>query len=150
MPVKYLKLSLTAAVLSLFAILLDFIAHKLIFEPAYAAFEPEIFSYFAAKFIVIFLVYFLFMYILSYSKSRFPESRILRPVVIAFVAMLVFATYYYFYPSNTNPATLPFSFFPLMGLNHFLDILISMLLVEVVARNSKTGKISKKEKSKNL
>ncbi|MBI2124380.1 hypothetical protein HYT92_01175 [Candidatus Pacearchaeota archaeon] len=146
MKAKYFKLGLTAAVLSLFAILLDFIAHKLLFEPAYPEFLPEIFSYFAAKFIVIFLVYFLFMYILAYSKSKLSESRILRPVVIAFVAMLVFATYYYFYPSNTNPATLSFSFFPFMGLNHFLDILISALLVESVAMRGEKEKTGKKRK----
>lgn len=151
MKIQHLRLILTALIIGLFAILLDSIAHKLIFEPAYPYFLPEVFSYFAIKFLVIFFTYIVFMYIFAYSKSRFISSRLLRPIVIAFVAMLLFAAYYYFYPSNTNPAALPFSFFPLMGFNHFLDILIAALFVEFFVRISeKRPKKQSRGKSKNL
>ncbi|MBI2047334.1 hypothetical protein HYT26_04210 [Candidatus Pacearchaeota archaeon] len=137
MKVQHLKLILSGLTIALLAILLDSIAHKLIFEPAYPTFLPEVFSYFAAKFLVIFITYILFMYIFAYSKSKFILSGLLRPVVIAFVAMLLFAAYYYFYPSNTNPAALPSSFFPFMGFNHFLDILIAALLAEFLIKKLK-------------
>lgn len=132
MKINHFRLNIFGLVIAFLAVDLDRLMHPF-FERAFPTFYPEVFLYYLVKFLVIYATFMIFTYL--FIKSKFSKSLILRPIIIAFTAMIIFAIYYYYFPSNSNPRLLPFAFFPLMGLNHFLDILASILLLEYLKRD---------------
>ena len=134
MKVNNLRLNVLGLVIAFLAVNFDRIVHPF-FENAFPTYYPEVFLYSLVKFLVIYIVFIILTYLFLYLKPKFIESLALRPAIIAFTAMIIFGTYYFFFPSNSDPRLLPFAFFPLMGLNHFFDILISILLLEYLIRN---------------
>ena len=129
MKVNNLRLNVLGLVIAFLAVNFDRIVHPF-FENAFPTYYPEVFLYSLVKFLVIYIVFIILTYLFLHLKPKFMKSLVLRPVIIAFTAMIIFAVYYYYFPSNSDPRALPSAFFPLMGLNHFLDISASILLLE--------------------
>ena len=134
MKINNLRLNILGIVIAFLAVNFDRIIHPF-FEKAFPTFYPEVFLYYLVKFLVIYFVFIILTYLFLHLKPKFMKSLVLRPVIIAFTAMIIFAVYYYYFPSNSDPRFLPFAFFPLMGLNHFFDILVSILLLEYLRRD---------------
>ena len=134
MKINHLRLNILGLVIAFLAVNFDGLMHHF-FEMAFSTFYSEVFLYYLVKFLVIYFVFIILTYLFLHLKPKFMKSLVLRPAIIAFTAMIIFAIYYYYFPSNSDPRFLPFAFFLLMGLNHFFDILVSILLLEHLGRD---------------